>query len=88
MVDKVENCSTFLKIQSNTLIRVSILMLQFVLKFILLRKFKEFLSAVVSKICFVRFIDVKFYLEAKVSVCFRQVSALECPLYRGHFIRI
>ena len=42
---------------------------------------KSFLSALVPKIWFVRFIEVKFQLGAKVSVRFRQVSALECPMY-------
>ena len=41
------------------------------------------MSNLVSKIWFVRFIEVRFHLAAKVSARFRQVSALEYPLYRG-----
>ena len=36
------------------------------------------MSAIVSKISYLRFIEVKF------SVPFEQLPALECPLYRGH----
>ena len=41
----------------------------------------------VSKICSVRFIEVKFHLKSQFSVYFTQVSAVECPLYRGDFMR-
>ena len=41
-----------------------------------------------SKICFVRFVEVKFHLGAQLFVRFAQVSALECPLYRVDFMRI
>ena len=46
------------------------------------------MSPLLSKIWFVRFIEVKLHLRAKVSVHFRQVSALKCPLYRGHLMKI
>ena len=46
-----------------------------------------FLPSLDSKVWFVRFIEVKFHLGAEVSVRFKQVSALECPLYRGDFTR-
>ena len=38
---------------------------------------KSFLFDLVSEICYVRFIEVKFHLGTQVSVRFTQVSALE-----------
>ena len=38
-----------------------------------------FLTDLISKIWFVRFIEVKFHLGARISFHFTQVSALECP---------
>ena len=55
MVDKIENVlievSIFLRIQSNVLLLiVSLLMLHFVFKCMLLRKYKDLLSVLVSQI--------------------------------------
>ena len=58
------------------------------LKVLCLVNKESFLFDLVTKICFVRFIEVTFYLEAQFSVHFTQVSDLECPLYRGDFMRI
>ena len=49
---------------------------------------KSFLFDLVSKILFVRFIEVKVHLGAQLFVRFRLVDALECPLYRGDFMEI
>ena len=48
----------------------------------------SFLFDLVSHIYFVRFIQVKFHLGAKLSVRFTHVSALDCPLYLGYFMKI
>ena len=43
-----------------------------------LENIKSFLSNLVSKIWFVRFIEVKFHLGAKFSIRFTHVPSLEC----------
>ena len=60
----------------------------FMLNVLCLVNKKSFLFDLVSKICFVRFIEVKFDRRTQLSVRFTQVSALECPLYKGDFMRI
>ena len=88
MVDKIENvgieASTFLKNHSNILwLIVSLLMLQFVLKCMLLRKYKMLIYASVSNIWFVRFMEVKFHLRTKV------VSALDsCLIESVRFVEV
>ena len=47
-----------------------------------------FLFDFVWKIWVVRFIMVKFHFGARFSIRFTQESVLECPLYRGNFMRI
>ena len=66
------------------LIISSILMKYLFAEYMLLRKYQQFFSALVSKVMFVCFIEVKFHLRAKFSVRFAQVSALE----RVHFRQI
>ena len=39
-----------------------------------------------SKNLIVRFMEVYFFSGSKKSVRLNQVSALECPLYRGYFM--
>ena len=47
-----------------------------------------YLSVSVSRVWFVRFIEVKCYLRAKFFVHFTKVSTLECPHYRGNIMWI
>ena len=49
---------------------------------------KKFLFDWFQKMWYVRFVEVKFHLKAKVSVRFIQMSALERPLYKGNFMKI
>ena len=49
---------------------------------------KSFLFDLVSKNWFVCFIEVKFHRGVQLSVRFTQVSALECPHFRGDFMSI
>ena len=58
-------------------------MAHFFHKYMMLRKFKQFLSDLVLKTCFVSFIEVKLHPRENFFVRFIQVSDSECPLYRG-----
>ena len=78
----------FLKIRSSILWLI-MTFLTFYVKCIMVGKWEEFfLFDLVSKIWVVRFIEIKFNLRVKLSVRLTQVSALECQLYGGNFIRI
>ena len=49
---------------------------------------KSFLFDLVSKICIVRLIEGKVHLGTQFAVRYTQISALECPLYRGDFMKV
>ena len=66
---------------------ISILITHFFLSLCCYENINSFWFALVSNFRVVCFVEVKFHIRSKFSVCFTQVSALECPLYRGNFYK-